>query len=270
MKISSPLILIGMHRSGTSILSLLLHQLGIYMGQRQSINAESLFFQRINRKIFKEAGGRWDNIIPVIKKMSCPEFVSNQSKILKEKLFGHLHILNFFNKKQQIKLRLHMNSEKWGWKDPRNSITFPIWLRIFPKAKLIHVIRNGIDVAISLHRREIMRKHTDPDLSSNCHSFLYCFRLWEQYVQTAQQYAMELPQQQYLQVHYEELLIDPKRELGRIFYFIDKEVKTSRLIHAITKIHRDRINNSQLREQYQDEIVKINSNNLLMSFNYSL
>lgn len=26
-------------------------------------------------------------------------------------------------------------SDPWGWKDPRNSLTFPIWKRIFPKAR---------------------------------------------------------------------------------------------------------------------------------------
>ena len=25
----------------------------------------------------------------------------------------------------------------WGWKDPRNSITLPLWLRLYPEAKII-------------------------------------------------------------------------------------------------------------------------------------
>ncbi len=30
----------------------------------------------------------------------------------------------------------------WGWKDPRNTFTLPMWLSIFPKARVLHVLRN--------------------------------------------------------------------------------------------------------------------------------
>jgi hypothetical protein len=42
----------------------------------------------------------------------------------------------------------------WGWKDPRNSITLPVWLKLFPDARVIHIVRNGVDVAESLYRRQ--------------------------------------------------------------------------------------------------------------------
>src|SRR5262249_54549623 len=42
----------------------------------------------------------------------------------------------------------------WGWKDPRTIFTLPIWLRLFPEAKLIYILRNGVDVASSLMVRE--------------------------------------------------------------------------------------------------------------------
>ena len=48
---------------------------------------------------------------------------------------------------------LHPLSKPWGWKDPRNTFTLSIWLDIFPNAKIIHLHRAGMDVALSLRRR---------------------------------------------------------------------------------------------------------------------
>src|SRR5213078_1316124 len=42
----------------------------------------------------------------------------------------------------------------WGWKDPRTVFTLPLWLQLFPKAKIINIVRNGVDVASSLSVRE--------------------------------------------------------------------------------------------------------------------
>ena len=52
----------------------------------------------------------------------------------------------------------------WGWKDPRNTFLLPLWRDIFPEAKVIHVIRNGVDVAASLLTREEKRiRSTAPE-----------------------------------------------------------------------------------------------------------
>lgn len=62
-------IILGMHRSGTSIIAGVLHTLGVYMGNK-FIGAhwsnllghfENIEFVRLNDKILKNAGGSWDN-----------------------------------------------------------------------------------------------------------------------------------------------------------------------------------------------------------------
>ena len=45
----------------------------------------------------------------------------------------------------------------WGWKDPQTIFTLPLWLKLFPDAKLIYLTRNGVDVAASLLTREQKR-----------------------------------------------------------------------------------------------------------------
>ncbi|MBW1793701.1 MAG: sulfotransferase [Deltaproteobacteria bacterium] len=63
----------------------------------------------------------------------------------------------------------------WGWKDPRTTLTLPLWLKLFPKARIIHVIRNGIDSALSLWRRCKKAGVGAP----HCLDLNYCFDLLE-------------------------------------------------------------------------------------------
>ena len=43
-----PILVIGMHRAGTSMIADLLRDLGVFMGWRRDIYGEALFFQGLN------------------------------------------------------------------------------------------------------------------------------------------------------------------------------------------------------------------------------
>ena len=47
MSKTGPIIITGMHRSGTSLLSEILMKQGVFMGSKLDSNSESVFFQRI-------------------------------------------------------------------------------------------------------------------------------------------------------------------------------------------------------------------------------
>ena len=55
-----PVIVIGMHRSGTSMLTRFIQDLGVFMGKDLSENDESRFFMNLNRWILFQAGASWD------------------------------------------------------------------------------------------------------------------------------------------------------------------------------------------------------------------
>jgi len=48
MKPHSPIIIIGMSRSGTSMLTRMLDELGLFVGKKLTKNHEALFFRKIN------------------------------------------------------------------------------------------------------------------------------------------------------------------------------------------------------------------------------
>ena len=48
----SPVIILGMHRSGTTMITKMLENLGLFVGAEKEVNNEALFFWKINNWIF--------------------------------------------------------------------------------------------------------------------------------------------------------------------------------------------------------------------------
>jgi hypothetical protein len=148
-----PIIIIGMHRSGTSMLTRFLEESGVYLGNSLDINHESHYFIELNEWIFRQTNTTWDN--PYNFQFVNESVLENIIRVCRY----HMHSAK---KVRYLGLRKAINYSSlknldfvWGWKDPRNSITLPIWKSIFPNAKVIHIYRNPIDVADSLKKREI-------------------------------------------------------------------------------------------------------------------
>lgn len=151
----NPVIILGMHRSGTSMLSRLLEQSGLFLGEEKDQNNESLFFQKINEWLFTQVNASWD----------CPEnmnYIDPQLTSLLEKSIRYLFSgdgrQQYLGKDNADKYRNITEIDfPWGWKDPRNIFTADIWKSIFPAARLIHICRNPVDVANSIRVRENLR-----------------------------------------------------------------------------------------------------------------
>ncbi len=125
----------------------------------------------------------------------------------------------------------------WGWKDPRNTFTLPFWLKLFPKAKVIHIRRHGVDVANSLLVRrdkkfkEQAKDYYDHKLkyffqshrrrfvhSSKCYSLQECFDLWEKYMSEGSKHARQMGKKA-LELRYEDLLDKPDEVLKSVRSF---------------------------------------------------
>src|SRR6185369_1404756 len=59
--LAHPVIVIGMHRSGTTLLCQCLEKLGVFMGARKDENEEAFFFFRLNEWMFRQLDASWDN-----------------------------------------------------------------------------------------------------------------------------------------------------------------------------------------------------------------
>jgi hypothetical protein len=270
-----------MHRSGTSLVTRLLAELGIHMGSWLSRDAEAVHFQRINRRIYAAAGSKWGEVDSLIQAMQSSSFVRQQAEVARRVLFQEkrfpgrrTEIERFFGR--DLWSRIERNEAvTWGWKDPRTTLVFPIWLHLFPHARWVHVLRNGIDVAISLHRRSLIQRRKlrnrliALDYSPSTLDLRYSFRLWEIYVSFVLEHQDLLPSHRLLVVRYEELLADPRTLLQSIARFAGHPVEEDRLLAACQQVDQDRLNNRARASAYRKEIPALVDTPQMQELGYS-
>ena len=255
MKVArQPIIILGMHRSGTSMVTEFLQAQGLFIGKKLEDNHESVFFVDLNTQIMQRSSATWDYPKPVLDFFACKDAVNMTAAALAEDLSSR-QIKHFFNQG-----RLDTYTQPWGWKDPRTVFTLPLWLRLFPQAKLIYIVRNGIDVAKSLMVREkkllttrtarfdrrmkklSLRSHLDRagyKGSPRCLSMQGGFDLWSEYMQQADENLHDL-NNEILTVRYEDILQHPQKHLAELANFCGLKVATETIEQASGQIDNSR------------------------------
>jgi hypothetical protein len=190
----SPLIVIGMHRSGTSIVTRLLERGGLYVGGSWlDENHESIFFSRANRAMCGEG--------PYLVHDFGWTAPKSDEFIMARRGFAERAA-----EKPKAFFAERAGEAVWGWKDPRNALTLPVWLSIFPGARVLHVVRDGRAVALSLAARDSL------DVS-------FGLALWGHYAARAERAMEPLPEDRRMSVRFEDLAADPQGVLARLFLF---------------------------------------------------
>jgi hypothetical protein len=192
-----PVAITGMHRSGTSLVSKLLHLSGLYLGQERDLLRANAFnqdgywentkFVELNDELLNELGGAWD----------CPPPLAEGW--IEGKQFRAIEA------KARVMLQEFVGHEPWGWKDPRNSLTIPFWKKLFPALKVVICLRNPLEVSLSLHRRN--------DIS---HALALC--LWKDY---SQRIIDAIPPSHRIITHYDAHFQNPQAELHRVLLFLN-------------------------------------------------
>jgi hypothetical protein len=137
-----------MHRSGTSMLALLLRACGLDLGSPRHFGpvnpdnrlgfGEDLRFVRLNNRLLASAGGAWD-------RPPDPARIGRG-------LSGRFH-----RAAARRLLRRRAAGHPWGWKDPRMALTMPFWQPLVPDMKVIICLRHPAQVATSLAGRNYDR-----------------------------------------------------------------------------------------------------------------
>jgi LPS sulfotransferase NodH len=268
-----PIVIVGMHRSGTSLLSRLLAMVGIHLGGDLGDNDESRHVQGINKHTFRAVGADWNTPEPVIKAMQNPAFAAGQAAYYQAHVFAGVGGVLYWGVGRWLALRCGSKPPAWGWKDPRTSLTLPAWLQLFPRAYVVHIIRNGIDVAISLHRRHIAKNkrwrvhpdHRDP----RGFDFRFCFSLWETYQAHLLTYRDTVPAERYIELRYEALLREPEPTLRLVLSRLNVPFEEPTLAAAVATINTGRLDNRAYAAAYQDFIPELLENPLMRALGYS-
>lgn len=183
----------------------LLHCCGFELGReselmpRQADNPEGFWehlgFVTLNDELLNELGGAWD--LP-------PKLEENFTDTRLDPLRAKARLL----------IESFDSARVWGWKDPRNSLTLPFWQNLLRGLKTVILVRNPLEVAHSMRRR-------------NGTSYSFGLRLWEIYNRRLIETAKD---EERLVTHYDLFFEDPESELLRITHFAglpDANVKSA-------------------------------------------
>ncbi len=169
---ATPIIILGMHRSGTSCLAGALQQAGLYLGKVSEYNAynkkgnrEHNEIMHLNDSILLYNNSSWYS--PPKKPLTWSQEHTTTAKKL----------INSFEEKTE--------TGYWGFKDPRTLLTFPFWETLLSNPVFIGTFRHPLLATESICKRK------DTPLSQSS-----ALSLWETYnkilISTADKYAIPL------------------------------------------------------------------------------
>lgn len=141
----TPVIIAGMHRSGTSLLANLLQRAGIAIGDRLEKateynpkgHFEDLDFMELHRSVLDDV---------------------QQSSIYRVGAHEKMPIDEQFRERAQRLVELRVDQSVWGWKDPRTTLFLDFYRELLPEARFVFIYRSAQLVMQSLRRRR------DPDI----------------------------------------------------------------------------------------------------------
>lgn len=247
-----PIILLGMHRSGTTMITRLLETLGLFVGAEKEINHEALFFWEINNWIFDLHTARPE--LPHNLRYTNPAC----GKVILESLEYYVAS----RKKKQYLGALNGQYASirdldipWGWKDPKNTFTIKFWKDIFPGAKLIHIYRNPIDSVSSYIERDLDIKNRfawnwkkklkrEFLISRNFHqnfrltSMDAGVELWKEYVSEA--VSLRTRSEHFFELKYEDFLADPETKTAELAGYCGLQPSAGQIQQALGRIDASR------------------------------
>lgn len=230
------LIVLGMHRSGTSVLARMLNLMGAYFGPEgmsTGANRENPkgFWERrdvrkLNDALLHSVGCDWNRIHGF-----DPERIPD-------------HVVAAFEERAS-RLVLEMDAHRpWLMKEPRLCLLLPLWRRVLEIPFYVHVLRNPVEVASSLYKR-------------NAIPIPVGLALWEKYVRSALANSGNAPG---VMLSHGSLISDPEESIARLYRQLDQAgVVGLRMPSALElqafvdpRLHRERSQSDELL-QYADE-----------------
>lgn len=143
----------GMHRSGTSLAARSLESIGVSFGAPDQLMGpgpdnpagywENRYVKELNDELLAHLGGSWDQPPPLLDGWEADPSLDAFRTRAAEVLAGA------FDSTPE--------AASWiAWKDPRLSIVLPFWRTVTTIDATITIVRDPLEVAASLHRRNAM------------------------------------------------------------------------------------------------------------------
>ena len=209
--------MLGMHRSGTSLVSEMLHRWGAF-GRIEDCLPSDQWNARgywelsplvdLNTRLLKEAGAAWN----------CPPSQRDDRRLAnlaaqpsyRDEAMGLL-----------ASMKVQQNGS-WFWKDPRLSLLLPFWQELWGEVRYVICIRDPFEICRSLLERDEL-------------SFPISILLWQRYMLSILEWTRKTPA---LVVSYSALLRSPADECARLSHFLQHSGDSDRSTETANEMRK--------------------------------
>jgi len=223
-------IVLGMHRTGTSLITSILHDLGFNPGkvllQADQSNQEGFWeyepLVQFHSRILEDYDNRW--------------FAPGHHMPLDEL------ISTYRDEAESLIRNMDNDDQDWCWKDPRLVLFLDFWMEILSKRDVKWIIthRHPASIAASLRSRD----HFDTNVGLS---------LWEYWVLLLLERKYKLKRN--ITIQYEQMLADPRTQIDRIASFLQPDWdEEKRLTHCESAVNRIKIEAAH-HQNHSDQIL---------------
>ena len=216
-----PVFVVGSPRSGTTLLYDMLLSAGgfaVYPGESNIFNLLAPRFGSLARRHNRERmWGVW------LGSKLCRASGIDPRRI-EAKILSDCRNAGDFLRTIMEEVARSQNALRWAGNTPEEILHIPIIKATIPDALVIHIIRDGRDVALSLAQRRFLRPFPWKDRESLFGAGLY----WEWIVGKGRKYGRHLGSD-YMEVRFEQLVAEPRDTLARLSSFLDHELDYDRI-----------------------------------------
>lgn len=210
----APVFVLGSPRSGTTLLYDMLLSAGgfaVYLAESNVFNLLAPRFgnlsSRTNRQRLLNA---W---------LGSKLFRASgvEAERIRQRILADCHNQGDFLRIVMEEICVTQGTSRWAENSPEGMLYLPLIKRFVPDALVVHIIRDGRDVANSLAQLQYVR----PFPWEQRYSVIGCGLYWEWIVQRGRSFGRSLGGD-YMEVHFEDLLTQPQETLDLIGGFIDQ------------------------------------------------
>lgn len=226
----APVFVLGCGRSGTKFLYHTLLSAGgfaVYHAESNAFNLLGLRFGNLARR------GNRRQLLDAYYTSKLFQRTGLDPKDIDERVMEECRNAGDFLRIVMEAIARKQGVERWAESTPLHMLYLPLIKKLIPDALVIHIIRDGRDVTASLHRIGWIR----PLPWDRSRAFLVPAIFWRWIVSKGRRYGRAMSGD-YLEVHYEDLVQNPRETLAKIGAFIEHDLDYDRIQQvALGSVH---------------------------------
>ena len=205
---SHPIVVLGVERSGTSVVAEMLHKWGAYAGPSEKLHKADVHAPR----------GYWEYLPLWDLLAELGDFDAGTSwwdRDFQQRIEKKAADPIYRKKATELMVEMH-NGESWFWKDPALSHFLPFWKQIWGNAIYIITVRNPLDIAVSW-QKFIMPSNLKVRISFVAMNLLR----WQHMMRLILQHTEDAQHRIFL--GYEDIIRNPRPQAERLADFLNSK-----------------------------------------------